>query len=186
MAVINESIGGLFAIEALNPVIVSLIVPIIILLLGFIIGRIIGKLVQKSLRQVDLDRSARRSFGISFSPEKLISRTVTYFVYLVAVIMALNRLEVTTFVLNVLAAAVVLIAVIAFILAIKDFVPNAMAGIVIRRKKMFRETDKISVADVAGRVTRITLTETKITTRGKDEIFVPNSFFLKHRVKVTR
>ena len=58
----------------------------------------------------------------------------SYFIYFIAIIMALNQVGLTSAILNMLSGAVILLILISMILAIKDFVPNMVAGIFIFQK----------------------------------------------------
>lgn len=69
-----------------------------------------------------------------------------------------------------------------FILEIKDFFPNFVAGILIYQKRNFKEGDNIKVQNIDGIISDISLIETKIITKDKDTIWIPNSMLIKNIV----
>lgn len=78
---------------------------------------------------------------------------------------------------------IILIAVSLILLAFKDFIPNAFASFWIHQKKLIEIGDEIEVKDISGKVIEITLTETKIETKDKEIVLIPNSLLLKEKIK---
>jgi len=161
------------------------VIAIIIILIGFIVGRIVGKLVQGILHELELNTILGKA-GIKTSIEELIGTITSYFIYFVAVIMALNQIGITSVVLNILAGGAVVLIIISLVLAVKDYIPNLFAGIFIHQKRFIRNGDWIKVKNVEGKVTHINLVETRIETKNKDIIYVPNSFLTKNEVVKVR
>ncbi|MGM5485546.1 MAG: mechanosensitive ion channel domain-containing protein, partial [Nanobdellota archaeon] len=149
---------------------------------GLIFGKIIGKLIQKLLKDLKLDSTIRKGVGVNLPIEHTISTFITYFIYFIAIIMALNQLGLTTDVLNIISAAVMAIIILSIFLGIKDFIPNVMSGIVIHNKDFLHDGDRIKVDTIEGKITHINLIETKIETDSGDVINVPNSMLTKNKV----
>jgi small-conductance mechanosensitive channel len=160
----------------------DIIVAVILVLLGFIIGRVLGRLAQKALHEIETDRVFRKTANAKFSIEKITGNFVKYFTYFIFIVMALNQLGLTTTLLHMISAGIIILIVLAFFLGIKDFVPNFLAGLSIHRKGMIAEGDWIKVKNVEGKVVGIDLVETRIETKSKDTIYVPNSVFTKEEV----
>ena len=167
----------------LQPVVLKLLTPLIIVLLGFIVGKISGKLILKALKQINLDQNFKNITGLKFKLSSFCSGFVTYFIYFVALVLALKELGIDTFIFNIIALAIIIVILISLILAIKDFVPNVMAGILIKQKKFFKKGDKIHIFNVEGIVQEIGLFETKIKSKKKDIILVPNNLFMKNKIE---
>lgn len=157
----------------------KLILAIIIILIGFIIGRVLGKVAQKILHEIELDRILRKTAKIKISLEKSLARFITYFIYFITIIIALNQIGLTTTILHMISAAVLIVIVLSIILAIKDFIPNFLAGIHISRKEMVKKGDRIKVRGTEGKVMQVELTEIKLKTPKGDTIFIPNSILVK-------
>src|SRR3989338_6162004 len=97
---------------------------VIILLIGFIIGKLAGRLVQKILHQFEVDVAFKKAVKVKVAVEEIVGGVVTYFIYFIAVIMALNQLGLTTQVLYMVSSGVIFVVIAASLLAIKDFIPN--------------------------------------------------------------
>lgn len=159
----------------LAPLYMRLIVALIILLVGFMIGKLLGKLVGRIIHEVEIDSILRKASGMNVKIESFISAVVTYFIYLVTIIMVLNQLGMTTTILQMISAAVIIIVAISIILGIKDFVPNAFAGFYIYKRNLIRVGERIRVKGLEGKVMHINLVETKLETKDGDTVYVPNS-----------
>lgn len=163
----------------------KLIITLIILIAGFIIGRLVGNFIRKILSELEINNIVKLSTKAEFPIDEWIGKTVTYVIYFLAITMALAHLGISSTVLMMIAGTVLVIFLIAFILGIKDYVPNLIAGIIIQKNKPFKVGDEIKVNDTKGKVSRIRLIETEIN-RGNDLIFIPNSTIMKGTFKVTK
>ncbi|MBU0666361.1 MAG: mechanosensitive ion channel domain-containing protein [Nanoarchaeota archaeon] len=177
---IGSQVGNAFA--SINPFLVKMVSGIIILLIGFIIGKIISKVINKILHEVDLDKGFKKTTGFEFSIENTISKIIAYLIYFIAIVMALNTIGLTTFVLNMLFGAIIIIVVISFILAIKDFVPNFISGYVLKKRGYFEPGIRIKIKDLEGVIIKVSLLETSIKTPNKDTVIIPNAIFTKSEV----
>ena len=108
----------------------KLIVAVVILLIGFVIARIIGKVVQKLLHEVELNNIMKKA-GVKMNLEDILSHLVPPPLYFVTIIWSLNALGLTTTILNMISAAFLVLIIISILLAIKDLVPNLIAGFMI-------------------------------------------------------
>jgi len=178
--VITKSIGlfkGLF-----TEVVTKVVVAVVILITGFIVGKILGRLTQRLLHELELDNILKMATGIKVSVEELIGHFMTYFIYFIAVVMALNQIGMTTTLLNMISGGIIILIIIFILLGIKDFVPNVLAGIFIHQKGLIKEGDKIKVKDIQGRVVHINLVDTRLETSKGDLIFIPNSLLIKNEL----
>ena len=184
---VNESIGVISEVsETASPLLSKVVIAVLILLIGLIIGKLIGNLIKRALREVQLDKQMKAATGFRFSLEKLISSFVMYFIYFIAIAMSLNSLGLTTAILNMISAAIILIIVVSFILAVKDFFPNFIAGIMLRTKKIFAEGDEIQIKEVRGKIFSIGFLETRLVTRYKEEVILPNAIFNKRQIVIRK
>ncbi len=168
----------------LSGVFTRLVVAAIIILIGIVLGRVSGKLLQKALHEIELNNLLNKSIGIKISIEEILSVFVSYFIYFLFIIMALNQLGITTVVLHMISGAVIVIVIISVLLGIKDFIPSVFASLFIHRKRFIKEGDKIKVESTEGKVIKMSLVETKIETEKGDIIFIPNSLLIKKVVIV--
>ena len=185
----NESIiakGVSYYNSAFTFYLTKIVVALIILLLGFIIGRILGKVVQRLLHEIETDKVIKSTTKIRTSIEDLIGRFVSYFIYFVTIIMALSQLGLSTTVLHIITAAVILIIVISIVLAVKDFIPNMIAGFIIYEKRLFKKGEFIKVGTTEGKVIHVSLIDTRIETKSKDVVYLPNSIIVRTGVTKLR
>lgn len=160
--------------------ILRLTAAIIILLIGFIIGRFVNKLLKKVLKELETDRILKEQASVKIPVEEFLSSTAKYLVYFIAIIMALNQLGITTVILQILLFVALVILVAFIILAVKDFIPNVLAGFFIYQKKVLKEGDKIKVNKIEGKVIHVNLVETRIKTKSNDIVHIPNSVLTKN------
>lgn len=171
-----------FVKEVFSGFLTKIIVAVIILLIGFILGRIISKIVQKLLHELEVDKILKKAAHIRISIEELLGHITAYFIYFIAIIMALKHLGLATDVLNIISWAIMILIIVSFFLGIKDFIPNMMAGFTIHRKNFIKKGDIIKIKNMQGKVIDINLIETKIQTKNKDIIHIPNSILTKNEV----
>ncbi len=157
---------------------IQLVVAALILLVGFIIGKLLGKLVHRLLHEAEVDNILKKA-GVKVSLEVVLGTFTSYFIYFVTIIMALNQIGLTTSILQIISAGVIILLILFTILALKDFIPNMIAGLVIYQKETVKVGDKIKVNNLEGTVKKISLIETDIITTKKDIIHIPNSNLIK-------
>ncbi|MFH1181556.1 MAG: mechanosensitive ion channel domain-containing protein [Candidatus Woesearchaeota archaeon] len=175
-----QSIGSMIQ-NAFASILNRMILAAIILLIGFVAGKLFGNLVRHLLREVGIDNAVRTA-GIKISIEKLLGSVVEYGLYFISLIMALGMLGLDTFVLNLIAGAVIIVVVFSTLLAIKDFLPNIFAGFFIHYRNMIREGDSIEFDGMDAKVVKTDMIEVKLQTKKGDTIFIPNSVFLKRKL----
>jgi len=179
-SVITNSIGILP--KLLSGIFTKLVVAVIIVLIGLVAGKLLGKLIHKLLHEIGLNQLIKKSTGIKIAIEEIISSFVTYFIYFIFIVMALNQLGITTVILHMISGAILIIIIISIMLSIKDFMPNMFAGFFIHQKGFIKEGDIIKVDNIQGKIIHINLVETKIETKQGDIIYIPNSLLTKKTI----
>jgi len=168
--------------NVLTETIVNLMASILILLIGLIIGRFSGKIIRKVLSKFEVNAVLKKESGIKIPFEEFISISIKYIIYFIALIIALNQLGLTTTIFYIILTIIFILMGIFVILAIKDFLPNIIAGLMLHQKDFIKAGDKIKVKGVKGKIMHISLTETKIKTKDNDTIFIPNVAMIKNEV----
>lgn len=164
-----------------EPVYSKFVVAMLLLIIGLILGKLVGKAVKRLLSEVQFNKVIRKAVGINLKLEEILSSVSTYVIYFIFVIWALESIGFSTVILNILAIGVIIIIVLSIFLGIKDFVPNFFAGIVIHSKDLINEDDYIKTSTVEGKVVKIDLLSTRIETKQKDLIFIPNSILVREK-----
>jgi len=173
-------------ISQLKPFATELVVAVVIMILGLIFGQLISKLIKKVLSEIELNKIVRKTTGLSLKLESTLSSLTKYFVFLIFLIWALERVGLGSIVLNILAGGIVIVIILAILLGIKDFLPNAVAGMYLKIKGKAKSGDYIRSDSVTGTVVDVDLVETKIETKAKDIIYIPNSMLIKSGVTVLK
>ncbi|MBS3108415.1 mechanosensitive ion channel [Candidatus Woesearchaeota archaeon] len=173
--------NDLFNISSSN-LLINLIAAVIILIAGFILAGVLSKLLKKVLRELETNKILREQANVKLPVEEFLSAGLKFIIYLVAIIMALNQLGLTTTTLQIILGAILTVIIIFIILAFKDFIPNAVAGFLIYQKSMIKKGDLIRVKNIEGRVIHVDLLEIRVMTKNKDVVHIPNSYITKHEV----
>ncbi|MBN2141917.1 mechanosensitive ion channel [Candidatus Woesearchaeota archaeon] len=169
----------------LNPLFSRLILAVFILLLGFIAGRVVGLFVKRILSDIQLDKHVRK-VGIKVSIERFLARSLSFVIYFITIILTLDTLALTSTFVTIMLLGLVFLVLISFMLAVKDFFPNLIAGVRIRLKDLFDVGDLIQIKEVKGKVVQFGLLETKLVTSFKEEVIIPNALFTKRKMIVKR
>tara|TARA_Y100000310_G_scaffold248747_1_gene254669 strand:+ start:1896 stop:2450 length:555 start_codon:yes stop_codon:yes gene_type:complete len=175
-----ESIQTLQAV--IDPVVTRLLLALILLLIGFVLGRVAGKILHKVLKEIEFDKILKKATSVDYGYGELISRIVSYLIYFIFIITALERLGIQTVAFNIVLGGFIILIFLMVILGVKDFVPNFIAGLVVHKKGFVKVGDKIKVGDIEGKIVEINTIETTIKTKKGDTLFVPNSFLTKNTV----
>lgn len=174
---IRASTSGLFH---------KFIVAIILLLIGFIVGKIFGRLVFKFLHSFEINNNFSKLSGTTLKLEEIAESFTTYFIYFITIVIVLQQMGLASTILHMIAGGIILLIILSTFLGIKDFIPNAIAGIVMQSNKQFRVGQIIKVKGMQGKIIKMTLLETKIETKKGDIIFIPNSVLNKTEVVYVR
>lgn len=159
------------------------IAAVIVLLISFLVARFLGNLTSRILSELNTNKILKESFGVRAPIDQILGKGVYYLVLLIGVIIALNQLGLSTIILYIILIIISIIIVSFIILALKDFVPNVFASIWIHQKKIIEIGDNIEFKDVSGKVVEISMTETRIETKDKETVLLPNSLLLKEKIK---
>jgi len=163
----------------------NIIAAIVIILIGFIVAKVAARFVHKILHEAELDKILKRA-GSKVGFEEALAHITEYVIYFVTIIFALNQLGVTTTVLYMLAVALLAVLVLSVFLSIKDLIPNFMAGLQIYKRDLYKEGKTVSINGITGKVVKLSLLETRIRTKNKDIISIPNSSVIKSKIKVKK
>ena len=160
-------------------------VGIVILLVGFAIGILVKKVLSRVLKEISLNKVMNK-VGVTYNLENIVSSIVSYVIYLITVVLFLNRLGIRSIVLYIVVGAILMLIILTFLVGLKDIIPNFMAWIILQRKKNIRVGTRIEVKNINGHVEKIGYLETEIKTDQGDILYVPNSLFLKSKVWVRK
>ncbi len=162
--------------------IVNVLAAFLVLLLAVVAGKILSNIVKRVLKSLEVSRVVNRELHVKIPFENYLAGIVRYVLYFVGVIYALQQIGVSTRTLEILFIGFLAILVIFIILAVKDYIPNMIAGVYLWRTQKIKKGEYIMVKNVEGEVLHIGLMETKVKT--KDEVvFIPNTLLNKGEVR---
>jgi small conductance mechanosensitive channel len=167
--------------EVVDAVLSSAVLTVVFFLIGVVIGKLAERIVEWVLHELEADNWLKK-FGIKFAFEQTISAIVKYAIYAVTIVLILNELHITTWVLNFVSYSIAILVLVSILLGFKDFVPNFIAGLAIHRRGFVKEGDQIRVRDIEGEVRSVNLLDTRIKTPTGDMMFVPNAIMVKTEV----
>ncbi|MBI2102815.1 mechanosensitive ion channel [Candidatus Woesearchaeota archaeon] len=156
-----------------------------ILFIGFALGIIVKKVVFKVLKGAELNKVVNR-VGIRHDLEKWISSLASFIIYLITIVFFMNYLNITSIVLYLIVGAVLMLLILTFLVGLKDVIPNFVAWVIIQKRELIHEGRKIDVREISGTVEKIGYLETEIKTENGDTLYVPNSLFLKSKMRVRK
>lgn len=154
-------------------------VTVLIILVGFIIGRVIGRLIFRILDEFEVDSLFRKGSSV----EKGISQVFEYVIYVVTVCIALDNLGIIAHVLIALIVIIVLIVSVSALLGFKDFVPNFLCSLWIRKKGLAGVGTYVNLGDIRGKVIKKGILNIKVQTKSRDIISVPCLTVLKKKFR---
>ena len=163
----------------------SIVVAIVIAVIGLIAGRIAGKLIKRILQDFEFDKSLKK-IGVKISIERYISGFISYSIYIIFFLIALNYVGISSLLLNILFVAIIIVLAISLILALRDSLPNVMASSTIRQNPNLKSGKKLTIGGVTGKINEITYFETRIECDNGDIIHIPNSLFVKEQYIITK
>ena len=172
---------GMGIVALLRSIASNIVVAVVLLLIGIVVSRLMERLVIKVLHELELDNWLKKA-GVRFALEQTVGSIIRYFGYFLTIIVALNQIGLTSFVVNLAAGGIIVLVLVAIFLGIKDFVPNFIAGVSIYQRGFVKEGDIIRVRDIEGEVREINLLDTRIKTRTGDLLFIPNSMLTKNEM----
>lgn len=156
-----------------------LLLALVILFIGGIIGKVTEKMIRRILHELELNLLLRKIIGAKVLLEEAISLGIKWLVYIMTVIIALKQLGIEIIVLNILFAGIVLFCTIGLLLGLRDFIPNAVGGLLLYKKKTIKQGDIIRINDIEGKIKEMTLVQTILETKNREMIYVPNAYLVK-------
>jgi small conductance mechanosensitive channel len=172
------------ALSILNPIVIKIVIAILIFLIGFVIGKILQKLVIKFFQISDLDKLFKKKTGIKLSLSLIVSNVLSYFVYIVAIVMALNQLQIATTIITTIVILLVVILILFVIFGLNDIFANFSAGVVIKLKGNIKPGDYIRIKNkhIEGYIVSMNTLNIRLETKKDEIVFIPNMVLFKSEI----
>ena len=161
---------------------INLLTAFLIVILTLVFANIFNNIIKHVLKGLDLNQIIHKQLKMKVQLEETISSAVKYIIYLIGLIAVLNQLGISSKILWIIFAIILVIILIFIILSLKDVIPNIFSGFYIKKTKKIKIGDTIKVKGIEGRVISINLLETKIETKNKESVFIPNTILTKEQI----
>ncbi len=173
-------------VNSLNRTFLKLVVAILIFLLGFVLGKVLGRIIYKMLNEIEINKFLKTATGMRINADHLVSSFISYAVYFLSLVAALEQIGIANIILYLLSATVILIILLSFFLSIRDFLPNLISGIYLYSRAKLKEGSFIELNGIKGELLQIDLFQVKIKTKQGDIYHIPNSVVAKSKIKIRK
>lgn len=154
---------------------------IIVLLAGFLLAKLGGKAVKRILHEAEINRVLEAA---GFKPiSDPLARLAEYAIYIGAILVALQQLGLTSIVIGIIATLAVIVISLSLILAFRDFIPNAITGLFLRKQLSQHVGTDITIGIVTGTLKRVGLTASVIEHHGTH--YVPHLYASRNTITPT-
>ncbi len=151
-------------------------IALIVFFVGFIIAKLAARILRKLLAEAELNRILESA---GFKPiSNSIAALVQYVIYTATLFIILQQFGLTKIVLIIVVILAFLVFAFSFLLAVRDFVPNAVAGLWLRKKLKPYIGKNIKIGNVKGRLKRVGVVASII--KDKEEYHVPHLYASKY------
>lgn len=173
-------------VNSLNKTFLRVVAAILIFLLGFVLGKVVGRIIYKMLKEVEINKFLKTATGMRINADHLISNIVSYAIYFLSLVAALEQIGIANIILYLLSATIILVILLSFFLSIRDFLPNLISGIYLYSRANLKEGSYIELNGIKGELLQIDLFQVKIKTKQGDIFHIPNSVVAKSKIKVRK
>jgi small-conductance mechanosensitive channel len=172
------------ALSIINPLVVKIIIAFLIFFIGFIIGKIVEKIVLKFFNMGDLDRFFRQKTGFKISLSIVVASIISYFIYVVAIVMALNQLEIATTIITTIVILLIVVLSLFIVFGLNDLFANFSAGVVIKIRGNLKIGDYIRIKskNIEGHIVNMNALNIRIETKKDEMVFIPNMVLFKSEI----
>jgi hypothetical protein len=172
-------------LEGLNSTSLKLTLGILIFLIGFIIGKLAGRAFYKILREAEINAFLKSAAGLKINADHILSSALSYIIYFVSLVLALQQINLVNLVLYIFSVGILLALFISMFLAVRDIVPNFIAGIYLYSRDI-KEGSVVEINEIKGKILHLDLLHIKIECKNKDILYIPNINVVRSRIKVKR
>jgi small conductance mechanosensitive channel len=159
--------------EILQSQIISVVQFALVIGIGYIITKIVSEAIQRYLKRPSMKKLIAE-MGYEEPVMELLVIMIKYVFYFITFIIALSQFGFATIVFDIIIVIIALFVVILLVYTLKDFIPNAAAGIYLNRVKSVQVGDNIKVGIYSGEVTSMSLMTLTLKDPTGRVIIIPN------------
>jgi small-conductance mechanosensitive channel len=167
--------------EILRGQMFSILQFLLVIIIGYVITKLITDFLGNSLRKEETKKMFKE-MGYEEPIIDLILMAVRYVLYLLTFIAAIAQFGFPTIVFDVVIIIIALFAAALVIYSLKDFIPNATAGIYLARVKSVKKGEKVKIGLYSGEVIEMTLLTTTLRDESGRLTIIPNANLTKKEI----
>lgn len=156
------------------------------LIIGLILASTLINIVRRFLKGIEVNKLLNEQLKINIKFEEYIISILKYLIYFITLTLILTQLGASSRVLFIIAITFLVLISIFVIIAFKDWIPNLISNIYLKKTNKIKVGDIIKIRGVKGKVIAINVLETKIETINKEIIFIPNANLTKYDFIIER
>ncbi|MCD6547307.1 MAG: mechanosensitive ion channel [Nanoarchaeota archaeon] len=167
--------------EIVQAQIISILQFALVIGIGMIITKLVTDVLNNFLRQKHI-RKVISNLGYEEPIIDLIVLMVRYVFYFVTFIIALSQFGFAKFVFDVIIILIALFLIAIVLFSLKDFIPNAAAGIYLSTVKAIKKGDVLKIGNYYGKVVSIDLVNITLEDKEGRLTIIPNSSVVKKEI----
>ena len=153
-------------------------IGLIIFFAGFVIAKLVGRLLKRFLAEAELNRILESA---GFKPlSNVIAVIVEYFIYVATLFVILQQFGLTKLVLGIIVVLAFIVLALSFFLAVRDFVPNVVAGFFLRKRMKPLLQKYVQIGSVKGKLVSFGLVGSIL--KDKEHYYVPHLYASRQKI----
>ena len=171
--------------ELLAGQVLNILQFVIVLAIGIIATKLVTDMISKYFQKEETKKLIKQ-MGYDEPMLDLILMVVRYTFYFVTFIIAIAQFGFVTIVFEIIIIIIALFIIVLLIYSLKDFIPNAAAGIYLSRVKSIRVGDTIKVGVYSGKVMNVSLITTSLKDKTGRLTIIPNANLTKKEITIEK
>ncbi|MEM3154772.1 MAG: hypothetical protein QW165_04400 [Candidatus Woesearchaeota archaeon] len=151
-------------------------IVLLILLTGFIIAKVAGKIIRRVLAGAELNKILAKAHFAPMSDS--IAAIAEYAIYIATFGVLLHQFGLAHIVLWVIGVVAAFVIIFSLTLTVRDFIPNAIIGLLIRKKLKAKLGKKVRIGMISGKLEHIGIVGSTVIE--KEEHHVPHLYASKY------
>ncbi|MCD6576041.1 MAG: mechanosensitive ion channel [Nanoarchaeota archaeon] len=167
--------------ELLQTQVISILQFTIVIAIGVIVTKMVTDAATDFFKRKDIKKMITK-MGYEEPIIELITMVIKYVFYFITFIIALSQFGFAKVVLDAIIILIALFIIIIILFSLKDFVPNAAAGIYLSTFKSIKKGDVLAIGGYMGKVVDINLVSITLEDETGRLTIIPNSNVVKKEI----
>jgi small-conductance mechanosensitive channel len=165
-------------LQILHAIGIKISVATIIILIGFIIAKLASRITKRVLAEAEINRILTSA---GFKPlSDAIGSILEYVIYTITLLFVLQYFGLAKIVLGIILIIAIIALGFSLVLAFRDFIPNAIVGLFLRKKMKKLLGKKVTIGEMSGRLEHIGIVACVL--KNKDEHYIPHLYTSKQNI----